>query len=497
MVSREIAETISTFPHAVFSVKDADSSGRPDMFGGVADGRGRGAVPRRGRLGRTAKVAGLGARSGRRWAMAKARQMFADAERGRVIDAERELRTAADVVEVLGNMKGALMKVGQMASYLDVGLPETTRTSLAQLQANAPPMSPALAASVVVAELGAPPNKLFEVWDPVPIAAASIGQVHRAITPDGRACAVKVQYPGVAEAIAADLGSARMVFRALSVLFPGLDPAPIVDELRQRLTEELDYEHEASNQRLFADHYRGHPYISVPNVYDDLSSARVLTTELATGATFEEVLDWPQEQRNRVAETVYRFSIGSIYRLWAFNGDPHPGNYLFHPDGSVTFLDFGLVKRFTTEETAQFERMLTAMVIDRDIPRFRAELVAAGLLPAEAPFSDDEVEAFFTHFYEFVLTDETRTFTQEYAAAGVRAIFDASGEHAELKKVLNVPPSLVVLQRINLGLISLFAQLGATANWRSIAEELWPFTDRAPSTPMGRDAQAWRKSLQQ
>ncbi|MCY4273532.1 MAG: AarF/ABC1/UbiB kinase family protein [bacterium] len=461
----------------------------------MADGSDRGAVTRRTQLGRTAKVAGLGARSGRRWATAKARQVFADAERGRAIDAERELRTAADVVEVLGNMKGALMKIGQMASYLDVGLPETTRSSLARLQANAPPMSPALAESVVTAELGAPPQELFERWDPSPIAAASIGQVHRAITPDGRAGAVKIQYPGVAEAIAADLGSAKTVFRALSVLFPGLDPAPIIEELRQRLTEELDYRHEASNQRLFADHYRGHPYIAVPEVYEDLSSARVLTTELATGAAFEEVLTWPQEQRNRVAETIYRFSFGSIYRLWAFNGDPHPGNYLFGADGSVTFLDFGLVKRFTPDETAQFERMLIAMVIDRDIPRFRAELVAAGLLPPDAPFNDDEVEAFFTHFYEFVLTDETRSFTPEYAAAGVRAIFDATGEHAALKKVLNVPPPLVVLQRINLGLISLFAQLGATANWRRIAEEQWPFTDRAPSTPMGEDARMWLRSL--
>lgn len=443
-----------------------------------------------------AKMAGLGARTGRRWAMTKARRVFADAQRSEALDVERELRTAADVVEVLGNMKGALMKVGQMASYLDVGLPESTRTSLAQLQANAPPMSPALAESVIAEELGAGPGELFVEWDPVPIAAASIGQVHRAITADGRACAVKVQYPGVAEAIAADLGSARIVFRALAVLFPGLDPAPIVEELRRRLTEELDYEHEAANQRLFADHYRGHPYIAVPEVYDDLSSARVLTTELAVGATFEEVLGWPQDQRNRVAETIYRFSFGSIYRLGAFNGDPHPGNYLFHPDGSVTFLDFGLVKRFVPDETAQFERMLTAMVLDRDIPRFRAELVATGLLPADAPFSDEAVESYFTHFYEFVLADETRTFTPEYAADGVKAIFEASGEHGDLKKVLNVPPALVILQRINLGLISLFAQLGATANWRRIAEELWPFTDGPPSTPMGAEAEAWRQSVQ-
>ncbi len=440
-------------------------------------------------------MAGLGARSGGRWARGRAQKLFADVGRAEALDAERELRTAADVVEVLGNMKGALMKLGQMASYLDVGLPEATRDSLAQLRTSAPPMSASLAESVVAAELGATPDELFERWDPVPIAAASIGQVHRAITADGRACAVKVQYPGVAEAIAADLGSARMVFRALSVLFPGLDPAPVVEELRRRLTEELDYVHEAANQRLFADHYRNHPYISVPEVYDDLCSARVLTTELATGAIFEEVLDWPRQQRNRVAETVYRFSFGSIYRLGAFNGDPHPGNYLFHPDGRVTFLDFGLVKRFSPDETAQFERMLTAMVIDRDIARFRAEVVAAGLLPPEAPFDDAAVESYFSHFYEFVLEDEPRTFTPEYAAAGVRAIFDASGAHGELKKVLNVPPPLVILQRINLGLISLFAQLGATANWRRIAEELWPFVDGPPATPMGRDAQTWRSSL--
>ncbi len=453
------------------------------------------AVTRRSRMGRTAEIAGLGARGGGRWAMSKARQVFADAERKEALEAERELRTTADVIEVLGNMKGALMKIGQMASYLDVGLPESTRTSLAQLQSNAPPMSAALAESVITVELGAPPSKLFARWDPVPIAAASIGQVHRAISTDGRPCAVKVQYPGVAEAIAADLQSAKMVFRALAVLFPGLDPAPVTQELRDRLTEELDYQHEASNQRLFAEHYRAHPYIIIPEVYEDLSSKRVLTTELATGATFGEVLQWPQQQRNRAAETIYRFSFGSIYRLGAFNGDPHPGNYLFGDDGSVIFLDFGLVKRFSAAETAQFERMLIAMVIDGSIADFRVELVDAGLLPANAPFSDAQIEAYFSHFYDFVLTDETRAFTNQYATAGVKAIFDTSGEHGALKKVLNVPSALVVLQRINLGLISLFAQLGATANWRRIAEELWPFTNRAASTPMSHDAQAWRDSL--
>src|SRR5690606_33499573 len=138
----------------------------------------------------------------------------------------------------------------------------------------------------------------------------------------------------------------------------GLDPKPLVDELRERIVEELDYRLEADNQRLFGEYYEDHPFIHVPSVVDELSTARVLTTELATGARFSEVVDWPADQRNMAAESIYRFVFGSLYRLGAFNGDPHPGNYLFGPDGRVTFLDYGLVKRFTPEDMDLFGRMI-------------------------------------------------------------------------------------------------------------------------------------------
>jgi len=353
-------------------------------------------------------------------------------------------------------------------------------------------MAPELAAGVILAELGAHPDDLFETWDPVPIAAASIGQVHRAMTRDGRAVAVKVQYPGVDQAIAGDLDNAGMLFTGMKMLFPGLDPGPLVAELRERIVEELDYELEADNQRLFADHYAGHPFIHVPRVIDELSARRVLTTELATGARFNEVVDWPEDQRNLAGETIYRFVFGSLYRFGAFNGDPHPGNYLFGPDGQVTFLDYGLVKRFTTEELRPFEDMIKAMVQDRDVAAFRRIVEDVGLLKAGAPFTDAEVGDYFGHFYSFIDEDEVLTMTEEFASETVQRFFDTSGPHGEVMKAANVPRSMVIIQRINLGMYAILGELRATANWRRISEEQWPWVDAPPSTELGRAEADWR-----
>src|SRR5262249_14747306 len=203
----------------------------------------------------------VGARSSAWYAVPRARVASASEEQRETLEAAYQLRTAGHVADALGNMKGALMKIGQMASYLDDGLPEPVRVALASLQQDAPPMAPELCAQVVRAELGADPDRVFAQWDPSPIAAASIGQVHRAVAPDGRPVAVKVQYPGVDDAIRADLVNTDLLFRILGTMFPGLDPAPLVAELRERLTEELDYRTEAANQRFFADAYRDHPFI--------------------------------------------------------------------------------------------------------------------------------------------------------------------------------------------------------------------------------------------
>ncbi|MGH9185151.1 MAG: ABC1 kinase family protein, partial [Acidimicrobiales bacterium] len=425
-------------------------------------------------------------------AMHRARRALTPVDKREELDAAFELRTAEQVAEALGQMKGALMKIGQMASYLDQGLPAPVREALAGLQQDAPPMSAELAAEVVERELGAPPDRVFAEWEATPMAAASIGQVHRAVTRDGRAVAVKVQYPGVDEAIRSDLDNAGLMFAAQGMLGFSVDPGPLVAELRARLFEELDYVNEAANQRLFAGYYADHPFIHVPGVIDELCTARVLTTELATGARFDELLTWTQDEKDLAAEAIYRFVFRSLWRMQAFNGDPHPGNYLFRPGGRVTFLDFGLVKHFTGEEMDVFGEMLRAMCFEHDLGHYRQVIERIGMLPAGLPVSDESVEEYFGHFYEFIRQDGVQTITPEWSSETVRRFFDINGPFVDVMKAANLPPMFVIIQRINLGLFAVLGDLRATANFRRIGEELWPWTDAPPSTPLGEEEAAWR-----
>ncbi|MFV0306571.1 MAG: ABC1 kinase family protein [Desertimonas sp.] len=452
-----------------------------------------GALSHTTRSARNLELARLGVGVGGAVASTRARQLFASTPRRAQLDAALRLRTAEQVAERLGTMKGALMKLGQMASYLDDGLPEPVRQALSQLQADAPPMSAELAAEVIAAELGAPPTELFAEWDPQPIAAASIGQVHRALLVDPatggeRAVAVKVQYPGVAEAIAADLANTDLLGSALRQGFGGLDPAEMVAEIKERLTEELDYRREADNQQRFAEFFAGHPFITVPTVIGSHSTARVLTADLVSGSTWQELMTWDQHERDLVAETLFRFVFRSLYGFHAFNGDPHPGNYLFHGDGRVTFLDFGLVRYFSEQEMATFVAMVKAAAYDRDAAEFRRVVEHAGLLRAGAPVDTGDVGRYFTHFYEAVREDRTMTWTKEYASSIVRHTFDRSSPIAQYA---TVPRSFVFIQRINLGLYALLGDLGARGNYRRLAEEVWPFVEVPPSTPLGRREAEW------
>jgi predicted unusual protein kinase regulating ubiquinone biosynthesis (AarF/ABC1/UbiB family) len=453
---------------------------------------GRGPVTSSTRAARTVEMARIGTSAAAGTAVHRARRALAPPERREALDEAHQLRTAEQVAAALGNMKGALMKLGQMASFLDQGLPEPVRDALAELQAGAPPMAPELARATAEASFGQPLEALFAEWDDEPLAAASIGQVHRARTHDGRAVAVKVQYPGVRDAIGADLDNAGLLFAGMGLLFPGMEPGPLVAELRERLVEELDYRLEAENLAFFAREYRDHPFIHVPEVFPELSTDQVLTTELVEGARFAEVEhSWSQAERDLAAEAIYRFVFRSLYRLHAFNGDPHPGNYLFHPGGRVTFLDFGLVKHFERHDVDVLARMVEAIVLRDDMPGYRRALADAGFLPLDAPFTDEQIEDYFGHFYDFVRQDRTMTITPEWSSESVRRFFDPTGPHGEVMKTANVPPAFVIIQRINLGLFAVLGELGATANWRRIAEELWPFVDAPPSTRLGEQEATW------
>jgi len=368
---------------------------------------------------RNGRLAAIGIRTGTRQAVHRVRRATASPERRTELDAAHQIRTADDVARTLGELKGALMKLGQMASYLDDGLAQPVREALAALQQDAPPMAPELTAQIVREQLGGAPDRVFAQWDPTPIAAASIGQVHRAVTRSGLHVAVKVQYPGIDDAIRADLVNTDVVFRALGFLFPGFEPGPLVEELRARLVEELDYGIEADNQRLFADWYADHPFIRVPNVIEELSTRRVLTTELAAGSRFAEVENWAQDERDAAAEAIFRFVFRSIYRLHAFNGDPHPGNYLFRSGGQVTFLDFGLVKRFTPDEVDLFQSLIVAFVIDRDVPRFRRVLEANDVLkPSAIPDDDANTSATSTNSCSTIAKSRSHPNTRRRPSGG-------------------------------------------------------------------------------
>jgi predicted unusual protein kinase regulating ubiquinone biosynthesis (AarF/ABC1/UbiB family) len=462
---------------------------------GLAIGVGVAAVARsrNQRVRRNLSLASLGAQVGGTYASTAARKVFASAERRVELDAERELKTAEAITERLGNMKGALMKLGQMASYLDEGLPAPLRDALAQLQSNAPPMSAELAAQVIRDELGAPPDELFVEWDPVPLASASIGQVHRAVVIDRdtgleRAVAVKVQYPGVGDAIEADLRNADLLGAILKQGFGGLDPDDMVAEIKERITDELDYSLEAHHQQIFADHYRGHPFIHVPDVLPWLSSRRVLTTELVSGHTWAEAREWSQHERDLIGETLFRFVFRSLYGMHLFNGDPHPGNYLFHGDGRVTFLDFGLVKHFSHDEMNTFISMVRTAAYEHDVSAFRGILERAGMLQPGAPVGDPEVGEYFSQFYESVREDKQVTWSGEYSSRIVRHTFDRT---SPISQYATVPRAFVFIQRINLGLYALLGELGATGNYRRMAEELWPFVQGPPSTPLAEREQPW------
>ena len=464
------------------------------VVGTVATAAGLAVVRRRvGRLRfeRGLATAQLAVRGGLRYAGSAPRLFVAAGESRQKLRNDLAMQTADDVTATLGTMKGVMVKLGQMASYVDEGLAPSVRRTLSRLQDSVPPMSPELAAGVIEAELGLPPEQLFARWDPEPIAAASIGQVHRAITKDGLAVAVKVQYPGIAEMMTADLANVSLLRRMLRVTAPSQDVDGLIAELRERVLEELDYRREAANQQTLHEYFAGHPTISVPAIVAGLSAQRVVTSELVTGARFADVVGWSQHERDLAGETLYRFVFRSLYEVHAFNGDPHPGNYIFHGDGKITFLDFGMVKHFSDADLLPLMQMARNLCVDSDPAEFRASLEEAGFLVPGAPLSDDEVTDHLAVFYQLIREPRIVTVTGEYASAVVRRFFDVRSPVAQYARI---PRSYVVLQRINLGLFALLGEMKSTANWRAIAEEIWPFMQAPPTTPMGVAELPWLAS---
>src|ERR1017187_2844492 len=243
---------------------------------------------------------------------------------------------------------------------------------------------------VIEQELDDPLGDVFEDFDQTPIAAASIGQVYRATLPGGRRVAVKVQYPGVAAAVRADMQNLGLILRLAKRIAPGMDPKAIGEELRNRIQEELDYELEAQNQRSLARIFRGHPFIVVPDVITSLSRERVLVTEFVQGTGFEELKGYPHEERDRIGEILFRFYFGCLYRHHQFSGDPHPGNSMLLDDGRIAFFDFGLFKRMPTG-SVELEIAVQRAVIEGDTKEIMRIGSETGFLPEPERFKPQRV----------------------------------------------------------------------------------------------------------
>jgi predicted unusual protein kinase regulating ubiquinone biosynthesis (AarF/ABC1/UbiB family) len=447
-----------------------------------------------GRLRRAAKVSRLaGGQTARSYAT-KAANVTRSKEGRRAAAERRHLDTAEQIFEVLGNMKGAAMKVGQVASFVDTGafppeLQERIQQKLAELRDAAPRVPFEQMREVIERDLEEPLEEVFAEFDEEAVAAASIGQVYRARLQDARDVAVKVQYPGVAQAVRSDLQNLGLIMRAAKRIAPGMDTKAMTREIRERLTDELDYEHEAQSHRAFARAWRAHPFIHVPGVVTSLSGERVLVTEWVDGAGFEEVRELDQATRDRFGEIVFRFFFGSLYRHGHFSGDPHPGNYKLMPDGRVAFLDFGMVKRLERDSLDR-EREAIRLGMDGDAEGLHAALAGMGFFDLE----DEEVSAtaVLAHFRavtDWYIEDREVTIDKRYAGRVLVDFGDPRSEHWELMKRETMPPQSMLARRMEALTLSVLGQLGATANWHRVARE-WLFGD-PPSTELGAQEESF------
>ncbi|MFX0576392.1 ABC1 kinase family protein [Nocardia nepalensis] len=420
--------------------------------------------------------------------------MLGRSEQVRARLAERSTLQAADqLVTILGSMKGAAMKLGQMLSMLDVDMfpqshRERFRSRLAVLCDQAPKASFAEMRGVLEAELGAL-SRVFADFDEQPLAAASIGQVYRARLRDGRAVAVKVQYPGIDAAVRADLANLRLFAKFWRSVIPALADSTLLDEVSLAIRGELDYVAEARAQRHMARRHRGHPYLRVPDIVPALCTPRVLVTELVDGKPFESARALPAAERSRIAEIVYRFYVGSLYVDHEYCGDPHPGNVLLAADGTVAFIDFGLFHRMAPAPV-EFELECLRAALAGRAEDIRTLLIGRGIVGAGSDVSADACLEYVAATAEWSLVDAEITVTPDVATAAFASAVDPRFDSA-MRRLDTLPAEHLFSRRAELMTFGTLGQLTVTNNWHRIARE-W-ILGEPPVTDIGRRIARWRR----
>lgn len=413
------------------------------------------------RLGRFARLASMGMRTGA--------SLLVDRGGG---------AAAEHAAEVLGNLRGLAAKVGQMASYVDGLVPEAQapafEASLKALRAQAPRSSAAAIRALVEEELGGAIDTRFSEWDDAPLASASIGQVHRARLRDGREVAVKVQHPGIAKAVESDLANASLLGSFVDVLGgKRFEAGAMLDVLRTRFREELDYAREAASLQRFAALHAGDATVIVPDLVPECSSGRVLTTTLARGATFEEACAASTAEREAWARTLWRFVFKGTLVGGLLNADPHPGNYIFHDGGRVTFLDYGCIQSIETRRAYAVRNHRAALA--RDEAEFR--LGAIAMVDARpGPLCDLAVH--YTRKCFEPLFGSPYRITKAYAGSlvgGMREMALAARK-VPAHEFFNMPPEMIFVNRLQFGFYSVLARLDVEIDYAAVERE---FLDQA------------------
>lgn len=445
-----------------------------------------------GRIRRTMPVAGFTARAAGGRLLAGLREK---AGRDGAVERFHE-RTAERYAELLGHSKGVLMKVGQIMSMIDARALGTGgfwpyQKAMSRLQTDAPPMHPGLVRDVLDAELGSA-NAHFAEFTDAPIAAASIGQVHRAVLHDGRRAVVKIQYPGVGQAIRDDLANTELLGTFLNFMTAAsgitADIGAVAREVAARISEEVDYRHEAAVIATFAELYRSHPFIRVPDVLPEASRDRVLTM------TYLDGIDWAQAQlaeqdlKNAWAEVIMRFSHGNYRHANLLHADPHPGNYRFNADGTVGFVDFGCIKVLPELQRWRLVAAVRAAIEGRK-EDLRDIMLQMGFLTADSDLTAEEIYQWESEInYETIVVPQPATFTPETTRRTIRSIFDLRSDDHPMAR-MNSPDDFVFISRVQLAIGSVFAGLRATLPMRAIFDDMDGVAE--PVTEIGKQHHAW------
>jgi predicted unusual protein kinase regulating ubiquinone biosynthesis (AarF/ABC1/UbiB family) len=443
-----------------------------------------------GRIARSTRLGGVAASHAVRTLGTRAANVARTEEAGQEAMGRQAIETAERLVTVLGTMKGAAMKLGQTFSVIDVGLvPEDRREDfqrkLAKLQASAEPRPFKEIRRVIEQDLGERLSAQFAELSEQPIAAASIGQVHRGTLHDGREVAVKVQYPGIKEAVRADLQNLGLALKLLARISPGLDTKEIADEVRERITEELDYELEAANQRAVARRYRDHPFVVVPDVVSRLCRERVIVSDFVQGRRFEEITQLPAAERSRLGEILGRFYVNGPMRHRLLNGDPHPGNSLFLADGRVAFVDFGFFKQLSHQEAAVQRDVLVA-VHQHDNDRLFELMRDQGVLTGRNERELDLLMGVYDTLCGWLLVDHEVTISPNLVTEAI--IQQGKMSRSEIR----MPASQIVAARAYVLVLAILGQLQASNNWSRIVREV--LYDEPPVTDLGRAEAEWLAS---